>query len=174
MWGAQQLWHLQHPLQIWPGSVRSNNFIWIFTIVYYRCPCLEDLNLEIDEFAKVRHSSLPDQAHSCLLAPPFQIQQSLNSNINTIRDGGRFSPRKDLMMSERPLSEVWKGVFVEPGACLPVCCPTLRCTPELCPRCHQRNKESPEACPCLTFWTQSLLLFIQIQSKIYKSCAFDD
>ena len=82
----------------------------------------------------------------------FKIQKSLDSSINTIRDRGRSSARRNTqMMSERPLSEVWAGVFMEPGACRPVCCPTLRCTPELCPRCHQRNKERPDKCPCFKF-----------------------
>ena len=112
---------------------------------------MDDLNLKQDDFLKVV-PMISSWQNNMMLLFAFKIQKSLDSSINTIRDRGRSSARRNTqMMSERPLSEVWAGVFMEPGACRPVCCPTLRCTPELCPRCHQRNKERPDKCPCFKF-----------------------
>jgi len=33
-------------------------------------------------------------------------------------------------------------------SCLPICCPSLRCTRSSCPQCYRRHRENRQKCPC--------------------------
>merc|ERR1712107_739977 len=59
---------------------------------------------------------------------------------------------RDLVSKIRPLVKdmKMKDDMIEDD-CKPACCPTLRCTPLLCPICYRRNKINKEACPCIKF-----------------------
>merc|ERR1712126_710762 len=89
------------------------------------CPCVDDLS------------------ESSLAKLNSRLGTRYRSNsINLKSDSQRIWTQEDL----------WEDIEdVVDGDCKPLCCPSFKCTPELCPICFRRNRTDRKTCPCVQF-----------------------
>ena len=85
--------------------------------------------------------------------------EKLNSRLGTKYRSNSINveSEKQMMWTEDNLWEDYDDVSVG-GDCKPLCCPSFKCTPELCPICYRRNRTDRKTCPCVKFWTNDTFL----------------
>ena len=105
-----------------------------------RCPCLEDL---AEEDLRKLLTRLEERDLVRKISPQRSRSSSSSRVTSQVWEDSKIWPLvKDMKMKDDMIED----------DCKPACCPTLRCTPLLCPICYRRNKINNEACPCIKFW----------------------
>ena len=85
-------------------------------------------------------------------ASPAQITSKITSDVKDDKTRGSSDLVKGSAAHRQNMrNSIWEETISTPDTCIPACCPSLKCTPLLCPLCFKRNRENKKSCPCLKF-----------------------